>query len=81
MTKTIAKELVQVFARVRIPKEILTNQDAPFVSQLMKDLCSLLEIKPIWTSVYHPQTDGLVEHFNKTLKSMLKKVIRKDSKN
>lgn len=26
-------------------------------------------------SIYHPQTDGLVEQFNQTLKSMLKKVV------
>ncbi|KAG6926041.1 gypsy retrotransposon integrase 1, partial [Chelydra serpentina] len=41
-SKTIAKELVQIFARVGLPKEILTDQGTPFVSKLMKDLCSLL---------------------------------------
>lgn len=79
-SKTIAKELIQVFSRVGIPKEILTDQGTPFVSRLMKELCALLKIKPIRTSVYHPQTDGLVERFNKTLKSMLRKVISKDGK-
>lgn len=79
-SKTIAKELVHVFTRVGIPKEILTDQGAPFVSKLMKDLCGLLRIKPIRTSVYHPQTDGLVERFNQTLKAMLRKVISQDGK-
>lgn len=79
-SKCIAKELFQVFSRVGIPKEILMDQGTPFLSRLMKDLCVILKIKPIQTPVYHPQTDGLVERFNKTLKSMLKKIISKDGK-
>uniref|UniRef100_A0AAQ4P7E4 Integrase catalytic domain-containing protein n=1 Tax=Gasterosteus aculeatus aculeatus TaxID=481459 RepID=A0AAQ4P7E4_GASAC len=35
----------------------------------------MLEIQGVKTSPYHPQTDGLVERFNKTLKSMLKKFV------
>uniref|UniRef100_K7G546 ribonuclease H n=1 Tax=Pelodiscus sinensis TaxID=13735 RepID=K7G546_PELSI len=80
LSKTIAKELIQIFSRVGIPKEILTDQGTPFVSKLMKDLCTLLRIRALRTSVYHPQTDGLVERFNRTLKSMLKKVVSRDGK-
>ena len=47
----------------------------------MKELLSLLQVKQIRTSVYHPQTDGLVERFNKTLKHMLKKAMDTDGKN
>ncbi|KAG6939886.1 hypothetical protein G0U57_020768, partial [Chelydra serpentina] len=80
MSKTIAKELVQIFSRVGIPKEILTDQGTPFVAKLMKDLCALLHIRSLRTSVYHPQTDGLVERFNRTLKSMLRKVVSRDGR-
>ena len=31
--------------------------------------------------MYHPQTDGLVEHFNRMLKSMILKFVRDDSRN
>ncbi|XP_069045871.1 uncharacterized protein [Lepisosteus oculatus] len=78
--KNIARELVQLFARVGIPKEILTDQGTPFMSKVMRDLCELLGIQQIRYSVYHPQTDGLVERFNKTLKSMLRKTMQKDGK-
>uniref|UniRef100_A0A803JM67 Gypsy retrotransposon integrase-like protein 1 n=1 Tax=Xenopus tropicalis TaxID=8364 RepID=A0A803JM67_XENTR len=80
-SKSIARELVHVFSRVRIPKEILTDQGTPFMSRVMKELCRLFKVVQLRTSVYHPQTDGLVERFNKTLKSMLKKVVDKDGKN
>uniref|UniRef100_A0A803JMY6 Gypsy retrotransposon integrase-like protein 1 n=1 Tax=Xenopus tropicalis TaxID=8364 RepID=A0A803JMY6_XENTR len=80
-SKCIAKELVHLFSRVGIPKEILTDQGTPFMSKVTKELCRLLGIKHLRTSVYHPQTDGLVERFNKTLKAMLKKAVDKDGKN
>ena len=50
------------------------------MSKVMADLCKLFQIKQLRTSVYHPQTDGLVERFNKTLKSMLIRVDQKDGK-
>uniref|UniRef100_A0A8C5PSV7 Integrase catalytic domain-containing protein n=1 Tax=Leptobrachium leishanense TaxID=445787 RepID=A0A8C5PSV7_9ANUR len=51
------------------------------MSRVTRELCRLFKISHLRTSVYHPQTDGLVERFNKTLKSMLKKVVDKDGKN
>ncbi len=46
-----------------IPKEILTDQGTVFMSRTLKELYELLGIKSIRTSVYHLQTDGLVEWF------------------
>ena len=73
--EVIAQELMKIFARVGIPKEILTDQGSNFQSQ---ELYRLLHIGALRTSPYHPQTDGLVERFNKTLKDMLKKTEGKD---
>lgn len=67
-THTIAAELVKVFACMGLPCEILMDQGTNFTLRL----CTLLGIKKLQTSVYLPQTDGLVEHFNRTLKEMLK---------
>ena len=39
----------------------------------MTDVCKLLGVKKLNTTSYHPQCDGLVERFNRTLKSMLRK--------
>ena len=35
--------------------------------------CPSYIVKPIRTSPYHPETDGLLEKFNGTLKAMLRK--------
>ncbi|XP_063041160.1 uncharacterized protein LOC134436063 [Engraulis encrasicolus] len=80
-SRQIAKELFLLSTSLGIPKEILTDQGTPFMSRVMKELCALLKIKQLRTSVYHPQTDGLVERFNKTLKSMLRKAIAEDGRN
>lgn len=66
----IAKELLKVFSWVGFPKEILTDQGTNFMSTVLKALWEMLKIHPLRTSVYHPQTNGLVERFNQTLKGM-----------
>ena len=71
--ESVAEEPIKVFACVHVPREILTDQGANVMSQLFVELYRLLQVHPIRTSPYHPQTDGLVERFNQTLKSMLQK--------
>ena len=77
---TVAEELVKFFARVGVPNEILTDQGTNFTSQLLTEVYRLLHVKPIRTTPYHPQTDGLVERFNHTLKAMLRKTANKEGK-
>ena len=69
---TVAKILVNEFiTRFGVPEVIHTDQGRNFESTLIKDLCSLLGIEKSRTSPYHPQSDGLVERFNRTLLNML----------
>ena len=77
---SVADHLMQLFARVGISKETLSEQGTNFMSQLLRELYNLLNIRPIQTSPYHPQTDGLVEHLNKTLKSVLRKLVNKEGR-
>ena len=71
-----AEVLVDLFSRHGVPEEILTDQGTNFTSALLGVLYQLIRVKALWTSPYHPQTDGLVERFNRTLKSMLRKTLK-----
>lgn len=73
--KQVANCLLHLFSRVGIPKEILTDCGTNFLSKLLKQVYQLLGIKGINTTPYHPQSDGLVERFNQTLKNMLRKFV------
>ncbi len=73
--KSVATSLVQLFSRVGFPAEILTDQGTNFMSTLLKQVYQLLGIKSLRTTPYHPQTDGLTERFNQTLKQMLRKFV------
>ena len=78
--RPIAQALLQLFSRVGIPKEILTDQGTAFLSKSLKQVYGVLGIKGIKTTPYHPQTDGLVERFNQTLKNMLRKFVAENAK-
>ena len=45
------------------------------LSHLKLDVCELLGTKKLNTTAYHPQGDGMVERFNRTLKFMIRKHI------
>ncbi|XP_021347442.1 uncharacterized protein LOC110446564 [Mizuhopecten yessoensis] len=79
-TERVAEALVDIFSRVGVPAEMLTDQGAQFTSGLMKEVNRLLSIRQLTTTPYHPQCNGLVERFNGTLKQMLKKMCTKKPK-
>ena len=65
---------MEVTARIWVPQELLTDNGSNFMSKVMKKYCSMTGIKQIRTSPYHPQTDGMVECSNATLKRLLQKL-------
>ncbi|XP_070212629.1 uncharacterized protein [Littorina saxatilis] len=72
--ETVAEALWNFWTRLGIPDEILTDQGKQFTCELMQQVNQLLHIKGLTTTPWHPQANGLVERFNGTLKSMLKKL-------
>ena len=65
---TVAKCLVNEFiCRFGVPEQLHSDQGRNFESKVIKNVCDLLQIRKTRTSPYHPQSDGLVERFNRTL--------------
>ena len=52
-------------------KMLLTDRGANFTSELMRNICLIFQTQKQFTTSYHPQGDGLVEAFNKTLIKMI----------
>lgn len=73
--RQITNCLLQLFSRVGIPKEILTDCGRNFLSRLLQQIFKLLGINGLKTTPYRPQTDGLVKRYNQTLKNMLRKFV------
>ena len=75
---TIANLFVrEVVCRHGVPSQLLSDRGAAFLSQLMAQVCEVLGVKKVNTTAYHPQTDGLVERFNRTLTNMLAKRVER----
>jgi len=45
--ETVAEALVNMFTRVGVPKEILSDQGSHFLSAVMKETCRLLSLKQL----------------------------------
>jgi hypothetical protein len=76
----VAEAMWQVWSRVGIPSEILTDRGTQFMSEVMQEVERLLAIKGLATTPYHAQGNGLVERYNGTLKTMLRKLAQEKPK-
>ena len=74
---TVAEALMDMYSRLGIPKEVLSDLGTRFVSKCMEEVSKLLSIKRLTTTPYHPICNGLVERFNGTLKKMLRLLCNK----
>jgi transposase InsO family protein len=73
-TSEIAEALWNMWSRLGIPKEVVSDQGAQFIGEVMQQVYKLLQVTGIKTTPFHAQANGLVEKFNGTLKSMMKKM-------
>ena len=75
MAKTVVKVLYERFIAVfGMPAKLLSDQGANFTSVLVEELCTMFGIQKCWTTAYHPQCNGQVEHFYQMLFRMISKL-------
>lgn len=73
-TERIAEALLEMFSRVGVPQEIISDRGTSFTSHLMREFSRLLSFTQLPTTPYHPMANGLVERFNGTLKRMIRRM-------
>ena len=78
----VANILVREFvARFGVQRQLHTDQGRNFESKLFQEKCKILEIDKTRTTPLRPQSDGMVERFNRTLEAMLSKFVDANQRN
>ena len=62
-TERVAEALVEMFSRVGIPDEMLTNCGSQFTAEVLKEVSRLLSLQQITTTPCHPICNDLIERF------------------
>ena len=74
--QTCADAIVTGFVSIfGAPQQLHSDRGPNFESELFAEMCKLLGIKKTRTVSYYPQSDGLVERWNRTLQQMLKTMV------
>ena len=79
-TETVAETLVNIFCRLRVSEEILSDLGTQFVSDCMKEVTRMLSIKQLNTIPYHPMCNDLSGKFNGALETMLRRLCSEQPK-
>jgi hypothetical protein len=69
ITNVFMKEIFRLYGML---KEIVFDRETKFTSNFWKSLMVGLETKLLFSTAYHPQTDGKTERVNQILEDMLR---------
>ncbi|XP_076047311.1 uncharacterized protein LOC143028834 [Oratosquilla oratoria] len=71
--KVVLHELISFFTKWELPRELQTDQGSVFLSREVVQSLGALGITKVTSSAYHPQSQGALERYHQTLKTMLRK--------
>ncbi|XP_076859481.1 uncharacterized protein LOC143512733 [Brachyhypopomus gauderio] len=71
-SKVIVKALIKFCTTFGIPKCIQSDQGSNFMSKLFEQVVKELDIEHKVSSAYHPESQGALERFHQTFKTMLR---------
>ena len=80
-TESILEGLLDWVYELGVPGRIHSDQGRQFESNMFQSLCQKLGIHKTRTTPYHPESDGMVERFNRTLKDMVAKYVNEEGLN
>ena len=62
------------------PSYVLTDNSPQFAAKFFEAICTMIGIKHVFTTAYHPQTNGQVDRFKKTLAARLRHYVGEHQK-
>ena len=79
-TSSIVKALIKFFTLFGLPKSIQSDQGSNFMSGVFQQVMHELGIQQFKSSAYHPESQGALERFHQTLKTMIRSYCHENEK-
>ena len=71
--QSVVKALIKFFSTFGLPKIVQTDQGTNFLSGIFEQVLTSLSISHRISSAYHPESQGALERWHQTFKSVLRK--------
>ena len=70
-----------IIMRHGCPELLLSDQGPPYKNQVVRDLCAKWNIRHVFASTYHPESNGLAKQTIGTLKRIMDRVADGETRN
>lgn len=71
-TKNVVRALIKFFTQVGLPTIVQSDQGSNFTSKFFQQVMRTLGIRQCLSTAFHPQSQGALERFHSTMKTMLR---------